>query len=202
MQSAAHILIVDNANLTQRILQKGLSSCFVLTMVENCALAKLNILRSHFDLIVINYDSIGDDAYALCTTLRTECPVEPYCSVVLMSTSICDDFIYRSIQHGVNICMPRALPITQINAFLLRLSHHPCTQLTFRDNCTCNCMAWNYGNIYYQFSPDLQETVVGSSAEEAEELMQALLSEHKDMLAKSQFGQAQAQVVRHRIALK
>ena len=201
MQGTAHILLVDNATLTRRILQKGLGNCFTLTVVEDCALAKLNIMHSHFDLIVINYDSIGDDAYALCTTLRIERPMEPYTSVVLVSTSICDDFIYRSIQNGINICMPRALPIEQMKSFLLSLSRHPCTQLSFRDKCTCNCMAWNYGNIYYQFSPDLQETVVGDSAQEAEDLMQSLLSEHKGILGKAQFGQAQARVVRHRINL-
>ena len=202
MVAKAHVLLIDGNRISQRSLSNTLSSIFNLTVIDDINMASINIKRSHFDVILINFDSFKEDTYQMSMLLRTERPLEPYCSMVLLSSYMCDEFIYRSIQHGINVCLPRALNGSQLCAFLLAQIKSPSTQLSFRNICTCNCLTWNYGNIHYQYSPDLQETVVAGSAEEASKIMQLMLEAERDTLARAQFGQAQVSIVKHRIDIK
>lgn len=202
MSDKAHVLLIDGNRISQRSLANALNNIFNLTVIDDGKMAEINVRRSHFDVILINYDSIKEDSYQISMLLRTERPLEPYCSIVMLSSYMCDEFIYRSIQHGINVCLPRALSSNQLCAFLLTQMRSPSTQLSFRNICTCTCLTWNYGNIYYQYSPDLQETVVAGSAAEANEIMQSMLEAERETLAKAQFGQAQGSLIKHRINIR
>ena len=202
MSEKTHVLLIDGNRISQRSLANALSNMFNLTVIDDSKMAEINLRRSHFDLVLINFDSIQEDSFQMSMLLRDERPLEPYCSMVLLSSYMCDEFIYRAIQHGINICLPRALSINQLCAFLLTQIKYPTTQLSFRNICTCTCLTWNYGNIYYQFSPDLQETVVAGSAAEANEIMQSMLEAERETLAKAQFGQAQVSTLKHRIKIR
>ena len=202
LTKSIHILLIDGNNISQRSLVNGLSVECDVTVIDNDHLAEINIKRSHFDVVLINYDSLKDDALKIAMTIRRECPLEPYTSIVLLSSFMNDEFIHRAVQHGMNLCLPRACNANQLRLLLLEQIRSPVCQLSFRHTCTCNCLIWNYGNKYFQYSPDLQETVSADSAEEAERLMQELLKAERVTLAQAQFGQAQVDIVQHRIDIK
>ena len=202
MSEKPHVLLIDSNRIGQRSLANALSTIFNLTVIDDSKMAEINLRRSHFDLVLINYDSIQEDSFQISMLLRAERPLEPYCSMVLLSSYLSDEFMYRAIQHGINACLTRAIGMDQLCAFLVAQMESPSTQLSFRNICTCTCLTWHYGNVYYQYSPDLQETVVAGSAAEADELMQSMLEAERETLAKAQFGQAQVSTLKHRIKIR
>lgn len=175
MTSLPHILYLEDSSLSQKLMSKNLDGVGRVTCCATSAEASALVEAQEFDLIIADYQLVGEDAVAFMRRVRSQFA---HAELPLLAVSSAMDRVLRGTVYRAGATAAMAKPIgrgeLQEMIKLLLADPRPLWQ-DYVDE--VRTITWFSQDVFYEYAPHLQVLASGATAEEAHDSMHRALSE-------------------------
>ena len=168
------ILYVDDSRaslvLTERVLKETVHVIPVSTLTE----ASERLHYKKFDLILLDYLLADGDGIKFATEIRHQ---DRFATtpIVLVTASFTSQVAYAAMKAGINQTVRKPIKAKDFKHTILQQIESPYFNKVQFDSVSPGCLAWKDGDIYHEYSPDLDVTIQDRNEKYCHDLMRNIL---------------------------
>jgi hypothetical protein len=98
--------------------------------------------------------------------------------IILISSALTNQVAFGAMRAGANISISKMNPIAETRAEIVRQITRPYTHIVEPEMLETCCLAWKSDNVFYQYSPEIDQVVMSATEEGAHLKIEKLLQEN------------------------
>ncbi len=170
------IILLDDSNFAIRHMEYILDKKYALRGVSSIEEALEVIQKEQFDLLLVDYLLPVGDGLQFVQRARA-LPQYKDIPVILISASLDKVLFSEALRSGVNDCLCKPIKRRETMEVIEQMLAKPYVRSLDREVDVAECLSWEDGEAFYQYSPQFRQLVQGATDAEASAKMKEFLSE-------------------------
>jgi CheY-like chemotaxis protein len=190
------LLYIDDSRIALKMMQKYLSDFAEVHCVTTISEALAFLQKNEVSGFIVDYKLSGECGFDLIETLRkTDAHRET--PIFLISASLTEEVAYEAMKRGVNSSYKKPIAdVDELKTNIQNMIKTPRIDQVYRNKISINCLKWQEGGVYYEFSPELRKLVSGTSLDQVDERMLEAVKENNVKALGEIYG---VEIVQHQI---
>jgi CheY-like chemotaxis protein len=169
------ILYIEDSLTSQLLMKRYVHGLGELSLATSLGQASLMLEDESFDLVVTDFLLPGGDSTVLIHQIRQNQRTS-HIPIIVVSGTMDRALLGKVIKAGANDGLPKPINVTEFRDMVQKMLFNPYFRNLGDLVLNVVCFAWRQGDLYHQYSPELQLAVSGATAEEASAKMQSEIS--------------------------
>lgn len=196
-----HFFHLEDNRVAQKLLQNTFNEIAEFTSAQTLKEADAHIANiPTIDCFFIDLNLGAENGLTFLKKIRTIKDYDLSLAFILTST-LTNNIAYKAMRAGANASFSKLTSPGTMREQVSEFLEIPFVNLVKNEFHEIECVTWANGSQFYQYSPDLDKTVYANTPEEADSLMQTLLSEYIAANHNSVFDTNSVGVAIHRLDL-
>lgn len=170
------LLYIDDSKMSQQLMLRFLDGLCEVCVVSSLEEALARIHTEGFDMIIADYLYPEGDVLCFLEQIRQECDAMKL-PIIVASGSMDRQMSAQALRVGANDCISKPFRKTEIRELVETMLTDPYVHISDTEEAVVLVFEWHLGDVHYQYVPEIQEVISGSSHSEVQERMQQLLQE-------------------------
>jgi response regulator RpfG family c-di-GMP phosphodiesterase len=160
------VLYLDDSHASIILVKRCLKDVAEVTGVNTLADARDLIEKNKYDVLLFDYQIGTHTSFELVEFVRKESANHQKTPIILVTAFRSEGVFYKGSKIGLNDYIFKPYEREAMLSMVTDYLNNPMKKKVAKPNhITAQCVAWNIGEKFYQYSPDLFETVEGSNWE-------------------------------------
>jgi len=160
------MLYLDDSHASIILVKRCLQDLAEVTGVSTISEAQELIEKNHYDLLLFDYQIGLTTSFELVEFVRKDSAYHKETPLILVTAFRSEGVFYKGSKIGINDYIFKPYEREAMLKIVSEYLENPQKKRVAKPNhLTAQCVAWNIGNKFYQYSPDLLETIEASSWE-------------------------------------
>lgn len=188
------ILYLDDSKTSIHLVDRFLDG-FVKVIGTNTIPDAMKIAESEdISIFLLDYQLGSKTSFEFADYLREKSPKNKNTPIILVTAFRSDGIFFRGSKKGINDFISKPLEKNSLRESVQLFLDKPDFRREIKPKyLTAQCVAWREGNTYHQYSPDIMQSITGSSAEEVGKKMQEALAKKSTSII------AEVEIVLHNV---
>ena len=169
-------LFVDDSVSAARIAQKNLAEICDLEVAVDVPEAMELLTKHTYNLILVDYLLPSSSGIELIRILRGM-DIYDNIPIIFISSALTNQVAFAAMRAGANASLSKVTTSAKVREEVIEQLAHPHTHIICPEVLETCCLAWRCENVFYQYSPELGETVSSATEQGVNEKMDFLLKE-------------------------
>ena len=170
------LLFLDDSTMSQQLVVRFLEGVCSVRVIDNLAAGWQAICSEPFDMVIADYLFPEGDLLDFLKQVReVRSPME--LPILVASGSLDRQMVSQATRLGANDCLAKPFRRAELRALVETMLAKPYVKHSETDVAVVLAFEWNLGGRYYQYMPELGQTVEAGTEKEAERLMHQALEE-------------------------
>lgn len=172
-----NILYLDDSKTSIHLVERFLEG-LVKVIGTNTIPDAIKLAESEdISIFLLDYQLGNRTSFEFADYLREKSPKHKKTPMVLVTAFRSDGIFFRGSKKGINEFVAKPLEKNSLRETIqLFLDKPDYRREIVPKYLSAQCVAWRSGNTYHQYSPDIMQTITGSSSEEVGKKMQEALA--------------------------
>ena len=170
------ILYMEDSSMSQQLLTRFLEGLCEVHVVPSLALGWAAICAQRFDMVIADYLYPEGDLLDFLRQAR-EVYDTMTLPIVVASGSLDRQMTSQSMRMGANDCLQKPYRKAEVRELVEKMLEKPYVRESASDLAVVLTVEWSLAGLYFQYMPELNILVEGSTAEEANGRMRQRLQE-------------------------
>ncbi len=160
--------------MAQQIMPRFLEGLCKVSIAESLEEASKKMESERFDLIIADYLYPEGDVLGFLQHIRKEKDAREL-PIVVASGSMDRRMVSYAMRMGANDCLQKPYRKQEVCEMVERMFQEPYVKTSENDVAVVAAVEWEQSGKFYQFAPEINALVEGSSVSDASEKMKALV---------------------------
>lgn len=169
-------LCVDDSLISAKSISRALEGLLETDFVPDLPEALSKVVQEDYSLFIIEYNLHTGGGMRLGRMIRA---IENHANtpIVMLSSDLREPVAFAAAKSGINCSLPKPVAASVLRETVERQLSNPSFHTVRLSRFETRCIEWRVDNIWYQYSPELNQRIAGASKEEVRSKVQKALQQ-------------------------